>query len=125
SEDPFALIKNAELALIAAKRQGGVCARLYSTELEKLAPGDSVALESELRHALAAGQLEVFYQPIIRLADRSVAGFEALLRWQHPVKGLISPSDFIAHSDETGLTIGLGRFPLERAATAPARWQRY
>ncbi len=94
SEDPFALIKNAELALIAAKKQGGACARLYSNELENLAPGDSVALESELRHALASDQIDVFYQPIIRMADRSVAGFEALLRWQHPVKGLVSPRRF-------------------------------
>ncbi|HMH64794.1 MAG TPA: GGDEF and EAL domain-containing protein, partial [Rhizomicrobium sp.] len=125
SEDPFALIKNAELALIAAKRQGGACARVYSAELEILAPGDSVALESELRHALSADQLDVFYQPIIRLSDRSVAGFEALLRWQHPVKGLISPGDFIAHSEETGLIIELGRFALERAATDLAHWQRY
>ncbi|OAI45426.1 hypothetical protein AYO42_02750 [Rhizomicrobium sp. SCGC AG-212-E05] len=125
SEDPLALIKNAELALISAKRQGGACARVYSTDLETLAPGDSVALESELRHALASDQLDVFYQPIIRLSDRSVAGFEALLRWQHPVKGLISPGDFIAHSEETGLIIGLGRFALERAATDLAHWQRY
>ena len=125
SEDPLALIKNAELALIAAKRQGGACARLYSSEMENLAPGDSVALESELRHALAADQLDVFYQPIIRLSDRSLAGFEALLRWQHPVKGLISPSDFIAHSEETGLIVALGRFALERAAADLARWQRY
>jgi diguanylate cyclase (GGDEF)-like protein len=125
SEDPFALIKNAELALIAAKRQGGACARVYSTELEILAPGDSVALESELRHALAADQLDVFYQPIIRLSDRSVAGFEALLRWQHPVKGLISPADFIAHSEKTGVIVELGRLALERAATDLAHWQRY
>ncbi len=125
SEDPAALIRNAELALIAAKRQGGACARLYATELEGLAPGDSVALESELRHALTADQLDVFYQPIIRLSDRSVAGFEALLRWQHPVKGLISPSDFIAHSEETGLIVKMGRLALERAAADLAHWQRY
>jgi diguanylate cyclase (GGDEF)-like protein/PAS domain S-box-containing protein len=125
SEDPFALIKNAELALLAAKRQGGACARLYSAELETLAPGDSVALESELRQALAGDQLDVFYQPIIRLSDRSVAGFEALLRWRHPVKGLIVPGDFIAHSEETGLIVALGRFALERAATDLAHWQRY
>ena len=125
SEDPFALIKNAELALIAAKKQGGACARVYSSELETLAPGDSVALESELRHALTADQLDVFYQPIIRLSDRSVAGFEALLRWQHPVKGLISPADFIAHSEETGLIVELGRLALERAASDLAHWQRY
>jgi diguanylate cyclase (GGDEF)-like protein/PAS domain S-box-containing protein len=125
SADSFALIRNAELALIAAKRQGGACARLYSAELEGLAPGDSVALESELRHALTADQLDVFYQPIIRLPDRSVAGFEALLRWRHPVKGLISPSDFIAHSEETGLIVKLGRLALERAAADLAHWQRY
>jgi diguanylate cyclase (GGDEF)-like protein len=125
SEDPFSLIKNAELALASAKRQGGAVARLYSSDLESLAPGDPVALESELRHALSTGQIEVFYQPIIRLADRSVAGFEALLRWQHPSKGQISPADFIAHSEETGLIVALGRFALERAAADLVRWQRY
>ncbi len=125
SEDPLALIKNAELALMAAKRQGGSCARLYSAELETTARGDSVALESELRHALSAQQLDVFYQPIVRLTDRSVAGFEALLRWHHPARGLISPADFIAHSEESGLIVELGRFALERAATDLAHWQRY
>jgi len=125
SEDPLALIKNAELGLIEAKRQGGACARLYSTELEILAPGDSVALESELRHALADGQLDVFYQPIVKLADRTVAGFEALLRWRHPAKGLISPANFITHCEETGLIVALGRFALERAASDLAHWQRY
>jgi EAL domain-containing protein (putative c-di-GMP-specific phosphodiesterase class I) len=93
--------------------------------LDTLAPGDSVALESELRHALASGQLDVFYQPVMRLSDRSVAGFEALLRWRHPLKGLISPADFIAHSEETGLIVALGRFALERAASDLAHWQRY
>jgi diguanylate cyclase (GGDEF)-like protein/PAS domain S-box-containing protein len=125
NEDQLGLIKNAEVALIAAKRQGGACARVYSSEMENLAPTDSVALESELRHGLAAGQLDVFYQPIIRLTDRSVAGFEALLRWRHPEKGLVSPADFIAHSEETGLIVELGRFALERAATDLAHWQRY
>jgi len=124
SEDPLALIKNAELALMAAKRQGGACARVYAVELETMAPGDSLALEIELRHALAAGQLDVFYQPIVRLTDRSVAGFEALLRWHHPARGLISPADFIAHSEESGLIVALGRFALERAATDLAQWQR-
>jgi len=125
SEDPFALIKNAELALTAAKRQGGGCARLFSPDLETLARGDSVALESELRQALASDHLDVFYQPIVRLADRSLAGFEALLRWRHPTKGLIAPADFIAHSEETGLIIALGRLALERAVTDLAHWQRY
>jgi diguanylate cyclase (GGDEF)-like protein len=125
SEDPFALIKNAELAILAAKWQGGACARLYSAELETLAPGDSVALESDLRNALTGGQLDVFYQPIIRLSDRGIAGFEALLRWRHPSKGLIAPGEFISHSEETGLIVSLGRFALERAAADLAHWQRY
>jgi diguanylate cyclase (GGDEF)-like protein/PAS domain S-box-containing protein len=125
SEDPFILIRNAELALLSAKRQGGACARSYTSELQTTALRDPVALESELRQALAEGQLDVFYQPIIRLADRGVAGFEALLRWQHPQKGLIRPADFIAHSEETGLIVALGRFALERAAADLVRWQRY
>jgi diguanylate cyclase (GGDEF)-like protein/PAS domain S-box-containing protein len=125
SEDPLGLIKNAELALISAKKQGGACAHVYSPELEALAPADSVALESELRHALAAGQLDVFYQPIVRLGDNSVAGFEALLRWNHPSKGQLSPADFIAHSEESGLIVALGRLALERAAADLAHWQRH
>ncbi len=124
SADQLALIKNADVALFAAKKQGGSCARVYLSEMETLVPADSVALESELRHALAEGQLDVHYQPIIRLADRSLAGFEALLRWHHPERGLVAPGDFIAHSEETGLIVELGRFALERAASDLARWQR-
>src|SRR5690606_34110065 len=75
-EDPLALIKNAELALAAAKRQGGGAAMAYETGLEDIAPGDAVKLESELRQALEQKQLEVHYQPIMRLADGCVAGFE-------------------------------------------------
>ncbi len=88
-------------------------------------PEDSVTLEAELRGAVEHDQLDVFYQPIVRLSDGAVAGFEALLRWQHPEKGLVSPSDFIAHSEETGLIATLGHFVLERAAHDLAQWQRF
>jgi diguanylate cyclase (GGDEF)-like protein len=125
SGEPIALIANAELAMNAAKRLGGAAARVYSPELQNTAPADSVALESELRHALRAGHLDVWYQPIVRLADRSIAGFEALLRWNHPEKGVIEPAEFIGHSEETGLILQLGHFALERAAEDLARWQRY
>ena len=124
-EDPLALIKNAELALGEAKRQGGGAARLYGRDLEMRALGDAVALETDLRRALEEKQLDVFYQPIIRLSDRSVAGFEALLRWRHPARGMVAPADFIAHSEETGLIVALGRFALERAATDLAQWQKF
>src|SRR6185312_14584554 len=90
-DDPLALIKNAELALIAAKRQGGAAAMLYDSGLDDSAPGDAVELESALRQAIEQSQLEVHYQPIMRLADGSIAGFEALLRWRHPTRGMVSP----------------------------------
>jgi diguanylate cyclase (GGDEF)-like protein len=117
------LVKNAELAQARAKREGGDCARLFTLDME--APADPVVLEADLHKALERGEIEVFYQPIIRLADRSVAGFEALLRWRHPDKGLVAPADFIAHSEETGLIVALGRLALERAATDLAEWQRF
>ena len=125
ARDPLDLLKNAELALLQAKRLGGSCARVYSRDLELLAPGDAVALETDLRRAIEDRQLDVYYQPIIRLADGTVAGFEALLRWNHPTKGLVSPSDFIAHSEETGTIVALGRFALERAGHDVAQWQRF
>ena len=124
-DDPLALIKNAELALISAKRQGGNAAMLYESGLEEIDPGDAVELETALRQALEQGQLEVYYQPIMRLADGCVAGFEALLRWRHPSRGLVTPEDFIAHSEDTGLIVELGRFALERAAAELSQWQRF
>ncbi len=125
AEDPLDLLKNAELALLQAKRQGGGCARVYVRDFEALAPRDGVRLEAELRAALDQKQLDVFYQPIIRLSDGALSGFEALLRWHHPVKGLISPSDFIPHSETSGLIVNLGKFALERATRDLANWQRF
>jgi diguanylate cyclase (GGDEF)-like protein/PAS domain S-box-containing protein len=125
ARDPIDLLKNAELALAQAKRHGGDCVRTYAQDLDARAPKDSVALESDLHRALEHGEIEVFYQPIVRLADRTVAGFEALLRWRHPTKGLVAPVDFIAHSEETGLIVSLGRLALQRAAKDLSQWQRY
>jgi diguanylate cyclase (GGDEF)-like protein/PAS domain S-box-containing protein len=123
--DPDGLLRHADLALAAAKARGGACAVVYAPGLEAEARADSVALEADLRQALADGHIEIFYQPIMRLAGRTVAGFEALLRWRHPIKGLIAPSEFIAHSEESGLIVELGRFALERAAHDLSHWQRY
>ena len=123
--DSASLLKQAQIALGAAKRNGGNNARVYHADLEAEAPADSVALESDLRRALEDGQLDVFYQPIMRFSNRTLAGFEALLRWRHPEKGLVSPADFIAHSEESGLIVALGGFALERAAADLAHWQRY
>jgi diguanylate cyclase (GGDEF)-like protein/PAS domain S-box-containing protein len=124
ARDPFDLIKNAELGLRKAKRDGGGCARLFSPDLENTAPADEVALDTALREALARGEMDVFYQPIIRLEDGSVAGFEALLRWNRPGRGVVAPSEFIGHAEETGIIVELGQFALSRAAADLGRWQK-
>ena len=85
---------------------------------------DRLALETELRRALERKEISLLYQPIIRLEDRSCAGFEALLRWDHPKLGRLSPSDFIAIAEEIGLIVDLGLFALESAARQLATWQR-
>jgi EAL domain-containing protein (putative c-di-GMP-specific phosphodiesterase class I) len=108
-----------------AKRLGGGCARAYSRELEMSAPGDAVTLETELRRAIDESQIVVHYQPIVHLGDGAIAGFEALLRWNHPTKGLVTPTDFIAHSEETGTIVTLGRIALECAAKDLSHWQRH
>jgi len=125
TEDPLVLIAHAELALGAAKRRGGGCARIYDPAQKAEAPQDSVVLEADLRRALERGEISVFYQPIMRLEGGTVAGFEALLRWHHPERGVIVPGDFIGHSEESGLIVSLGRLALEQAASDLAHWQRY
>ena len=125
AKDPLDLLKNAELALHQAKRQGGGCARAYSRDLEAMIPNDAVALETDLRRAIENNELDLYYQPIVALEGGTVAGFEALMRWHHPSKGMVTPDDFIAHSEETGLITALGRFALERAVGDLAHWQKY
>ncbi len=120
---PIDLISNSELALRLAKRAGGGCARIYTADMDGSVPKDTVRLETELRRAMDEGQIDLFYQPILHLPSRTVAGFEALLRWHHPERGMIWPSDFIAHSEESGLIVALGRFAIARAAEDLARWR--
>jgi diguanylate cyclase (GGDEF)-like protein/PAS domain S-box-containing protein len=124
ARDSFDLIKNAELGLRKAKRDGGGCARLFSPDLESAAPADKVALDTALREALARGEMDVVYQPIIRLEDGFVAGFEALLRWNRPGRGVVAPGEFIGHAEETGIIVELGQFALSRAAADLGRWQK-
>jgi diguanylate cyclase (GGDEF)-like protein/PAS domain S-box-containing protein len=124
AKDPYELIRNAELGLRKAKSEGGGCARLYSPDLEHTAPADEVALDTALREALASGEIDVAYQPIMRLADGTVAGFEALLRWNAPDRGQIPPGEFITHAEETGFIVELGQFALSHAAADLGRWQK-
>jgi EAL domain-containing protein (putative c-di-GMP-specific phosphodiesterase class I) len=120
---PLDLLTQAERAMIEAKLQGGGRVALYTSGSTALAPRDAVALEAALRHALERGEIEVHYQPILRLADLRVAGFEALLRWRHPDGQLIEPESFVPYAEESGLIVPLGRFALENAVRDLAQWQ--
>jgi EAL domain-containing protein (putative c-di-GMP-specific phosphodiesterase class I) len=85
---------------------------------------DRLTLESELRRAIEREEITILYQPIVRLEDRSIAGFEALARWDHPKLGRMSPIEFITIAEETGLIIDLGMFVLDQTARQLAVWQR-
>jgi EAL domain-containing protein (putative c-di-GMP-specific phosphodiesterase class I) len=80
-------------------------------------------LEHDLRRAIDRREFRVHYQPIVRVADRRIAGFEALARWQHPERGLVAPSEFIHLAEETGLVVPLGRAVLEEACRQAVAWQ--
>ena len=106
-----------------AKRIGGDRIEVFKPSM-RARKTDRLTLESELRRALERDEITILYQPIVRLEDRSVAGFEALARWDHPKMGRISPSEFIAIAEEIGLIVDLGLFVLERTARQLAAWQR-
>lgn len=119
-----ALLAMAERAMVDAKRQGGSRVALYSSNANVPALRDTVALETGLRQGLERGEIEVHYQPIVCLADRRIAGFEALLRWRNPEGGAVEPQVFIAHAEESGLILPLGRFVLQSALRDLSHWQR-
>ncbi len=109
------VLKDAELAMYHAKRIGGDRIEVFKPAM-RARKTDRLTLESELRRALERDEITILYQPIIRLEDRSVAGFEALARWDHPKMGRLSPSEFISIAEEIGLIVDLGLFVLERTA---------
>jgi diguanylate cyclase (GGDEF)-like protein/PAS domain S-box-containing protein len=117
------VLKDAELAMYHAKRIGGDRLELFKPSM-RARKTDRLTMESELRRALERDEITILYQPIVRLEDRSVAGFEALARWDHPKMGRTSPSEFIAIAEEIGLIVDLGMFVLERTARQLASWQR-
>src|SRR5712692_2055946 len=117
------VLKDAELAMYHAKRIGGDRIEVFKPSM-RARKTDRLTLESELRRALEREEITILYQPIVRLEDRSVAGFEALARWDNPKMGRTSPSEFIAIAEEIGLIVDLGLFVLERTAKQLASWQR-
>ena len=111
------VLKDAELAMYHAKRIGGDRIEVFKPAM-RARKTDRLTLESELRRALERDEITMLYQPIVRLEDRSVAGFEALVRWDHPRMGRLSPAEFISIAEEIGLIVDLGLFVLERTARA-------
>ena len=115
------LLKNADLAMYAAKSDGRRTYRFYVPELDARQKTRR-QMEIDLRQALAREQLEIHYQPLVDLATDTVAGCEALLRWYHPERGMISPADFIPVAEDTGLINEIGDWVLKRACAEAAGW---
>ncbi len=116
------LLRNADAAMYAAKAAGRNTFRFYDEAMNRRA-GQRLALETDLRRAVARGQLELFYQPQLRATDGRLAGVEALLRWRHPLRGLVSPADFIPVAEDAGLIAELGEWALAEAARQMVAWR--
>ncbi len=115
------LLKNADMAMYDAKYQGRNTFRYFTSQMTDRAR-QFLKLDKEMRQALAQDELEVRYQPIYELDTRRMVGVEALLRWQHPTKGLILPKDFIDVAEETGLIEDIGLWVLRRACSDAVGW---
>lgn len=118
-----ALLRNADFALYAAKASGRACFRFYEPEMRRVAE-QRHHLTAQMRDALThdPAQFEVFFQPIFQLDDDCLTGFEALVRWRHPDRGLIPPLEFIPLAEETGLIDQLGEWVLNESCRAAANW---
>ena len=116
------VLKDAELAMYYAKRIGGDRIEIFKPAM-RARKTDRLTMESELRRAIERQEIKVLFQPIVRLEDRAIAGFEALARWDHPKMGRLSPAEFISIAEEIGLIIDLGLFVLDHTARQLATWQ--
>jgi diguanylate cyclase (GGDEF)-like protein len=115
------LLRTADIALYFVKADGGDAYRVFDPAMEETVRTRR-ALEVDLREALNRGQLEVYYQPLVQLEPRRVSGFEALLRWHHPVLGMVMPNRFIPIAEETGLIASIGEWVLRQACLQAATW---
>ena len=120
-ETPETLLRNADAAMYAAKDLGRARAELYDTGSRDRAVR-YLRTGNELHHALERGEMRVFYQPIMSLETQRIAGFEALVRWEHPERGLVGPDQFIGLAEETGLIVPLGAWVLEDACRQAVQW---
>ena len=121
-EDVEVLLKNADQAMYDAKRQGRNRCSYFTPAMQEAAQAQ-MRLANELRNALASHQFRVFYQPIVELAPGSVRTAEALVRWQHPTRGLIPPAEFMQIAEQTGMIAEIGDWVFREAASQAARWR--
>ena len=119
--DPDTLVRNADTAMYVAKAEGRACYRFYDEKMNATAV-EQLKMEEDLRHALKNGELELRYQPQVDTTNGLVVSMEALIRWKHPQRGMVSPAVFIPVAESTGLIIELGEWVLEEVAKHCSYW---
>lgn len=119
---PEDLLRGADIAMYRAKAQGKACHEVFDHDMHTHVVA-LMQLENDLRRAVERQDFELYYQPIVALATGRIMGFEALVRWQHPEQGIISPAKFVPIAEETGLIIPLGQWVLREACRQLKQWQ--
>ena len=122
--EPDVLMKNADLALYRAKADGGGIYRFFEIGMDARMQARRI-LELDLRKAIVNGEFELFYQPILDVETGAITSCEALIRWNHPERGMIAPMDFIPVAEETGLIVPLGEWVVRQACAEAARWPKH
>nr|WP_283817237.1 EAL domain-containing protein [Bradyrhizobium lablabi] len=115
------LMRNADMALYRAKSEGGGVHHFFEREMDQQAQKRR-DMERDLRMAFANGEFELHYQPLVDIAAERISGFESLLRWRHPQKGMVSPAEFIPVAEDIGLIVSLGEWVLREACSEAAKW---
>src|SRR5215212_3611223 len=119
--NPDKLLRNADLALYRAKSDGRGTFRFFEPVMD-LQMQTRRIMEQDLRKALPSGEFELYYQPVVNLASKEISGFEALIRWNHPSKGMISPATFIPLAEEIGFIVPMGEWVIRQACATAAQW---